>query len=257
MSEDLLKEIEHFINSGIGDPGRLQHIKESLLKEKTLYISDQNYLDKLVYNHSIFKKIHDNPQDSNDKKQSDLSSEELNKRTIESIQEESSEIDKLKQNMSKAQSKIEDMEEIIKKQESKSNLQNYKSEGATLVLSIVVGLFGVMGVGHLYIGKIKRGIIIMIIGFSLWTVLLIPIIFLGISDDFDESMFDDIEFVQYSNEKRTQEDMMGALIGFIAAVLIVTIGYIVLYIWQIFDSRKLCKMYNVIWKRMELHCGNN
>ena len=243
MSEDLLKEIEHFISSGLGDLGRLQHIKESLLKGKTLYMSDQNYLDKLISEHSTFKKISGNPSESNDKKQPNSSSEELEKRITEPTEEKSSDIDKLKQNMSKAQSKIEDIEEIIKKQESKPNLRDYKSEGSTLVLSIVVGLFGVMGVGHLYIGKIKRGIIIMIIGFSLWTVLLVPILFLGISDEFDDSMLNDIEFVQYSNEK-SQEGAMAALIGLFVAIVAVTIGYIVLYIWQIFDSRKLCKMYN-------------
>ena len=42
--------------------------------------------------------------------------------------------------MSQAQSKIEDMEEIIKKQESKSRLHHYKNEGTALVLSIVVRL---------------------------------------------------------------------------------------------------------------------
>ena len=244
MSEELLQKIEHFINSGIGDPGRLQHIKDSLLKGKILYTSDQKYLDKLVSEHPISKKIHDNSSDYNDKKQPDSSSEELDKPTTNSTEENSSEIDELKQNMSKAQSKIEDMEEIIKKQESKSNLQHYKSESTTLVLSIVVGLFGIMGVGHLYIGKIKRGVIIMLIGFSLWTVLLVPIMFLGISNEFDESMLTNIEFVQYTNEKRSQEEVMAALIGLVAAIIVVTVGYLVLFIWQIFDSRKLCKKYN-------------
>ena len=245
MSEETLKQIEHFISSGIGDPGRLQHIRESLLNGKTLYISDQNYLDKLISEYSIFKNTHEDPQDSNDNKQLNSSSDKLDKPpSDEPTEEKSSEIDKLKQNMSKTQSKIEDMEEIIKKQESKSNLRHYKSEGATLVLSIVVGLFGVMGVGHIYIGKVKRGIIIMVIGFSLWTVLLVPIVFLGISDDFDESMFDNIEFVQYSNAQKSQENAVAALIGLVVAILVVTIGYLVLFIWQIFDSRKLCKMYN-------------
>ncbi|MDA8000136.1 MAG: zinc ribbon domain-containing protein [Alphaproteobacteria bacterium] len=38
----------------------------------------------------------------------------------------------------------------------------YKSEGTTLVLSIVLGLLGVQGVGHLYVGRIGRGVGILV-----------------------------------------------------------------------------------------------
>ncbi|MDH3657006.1 MAG: site-specific integrase [Nitrosopumilus sp.] len=127
--------------------------------------------------------------------------------------------------------------------ESKPKPSEYKSESATLVLSIVVGLFGIMGVGHLYIGKIRRGIIIMVIGFSLWTVVFIPFLFLGIGDEIEQSITADMEFLQYSGGL-PQKDTSAVLIGFVIAIMAVSIGYLVLYIWQIFDSRKLCKRYN-------------
>lgn len=47
--------------------------------------------------------------------------------------------------------------------------QNYrqsflKSEGTTLVLSLILGLFGVLGVGYMYIGKIVKGVLFLIVG---------------------------------------------------------------------------------------------
>ena len=66
------------------------------------------------------------------------------------------------------------------------------------------------------------------------------------SDKFDESMFDNIEFVQYTNEQRSQKSAIAALIGLVVAILVVTIGYLVLFIWQIFDSRKQALNYTTI-----------
>ena len=43
----------------------------------------------------------------------------------------------------------------------------WKSEGTTLVLTIVLGLFGFGGVGHLYLGQLGKGIGILIVGIIL------------------------------------------------------------------------------------------
>jgi len=42
-----------------------------------------------------------------------------------------------------------------------------KNEGTTLVLAIIFGLFGFLGLGHIYIGKTGRGIWLLIIGWIL------------------------------------------------------------------------------------------
>ena len=42
-----------------------------------------------------------------------------------------------------------------------------KDTGITLLFGVLLGLFSIMGVGHLYIGKKKRGIAIMLGGFAL------------------------------------------------------------------------------------------
>ena len=43
----------------------------------------------------------------------------------------------------------------------------WKSMGVTIVLTVVLGIFGIGGIGHLYLGKIIKGIVILIVGIIL------------------------------------------------------------------------------------------
>ena len=86
----------------------------------------------------------------------------------------------------------------------------WKSESTTLVLSIILGLFGIQGVGHLYIGKIGKGI----------AYLIGSLIVLGIAIGL-------------------MSTGVGVIIG--GPLLIV---YFIMFIFQILDSRKLCNYYN-------------
>jgi TM2 domain-containing membrane protein YozV len=43
----------------------------------------------------------------------------------------------------------------------------WKSEGTTLILTIILGIFGFGGIGHIYLGNITRGITILIVGIIL------------------------------------------------------------------------------------------
>jgi len=82
----------------------------------------------------------------------------------------------------------------------------YKSEGTTLVLAIVCGLIIFQGIGQMYVGKIGRGIGVLILGLFL-VVIGLATVWFGV----------------------------GAIF---------LIGYFILFIWQIFDARKLCREYN-------------
>jgi len=53
----------------------------------------------------------------------------------------------------------------------------WKSEGTTLILTIVLGIFGFGGIGHIYLGNITRGITILVVGIIL---LIISIFTFGI-----------------------------------------------------------------------------
>jgi len=52
---------------------------------------------------------------------------------------------------------------------AQANMQSplFKSTATTVVLALVLGIFGICGVGHFYIGKISRGVVLLIIGIIL------------------------------------------------------------------------------------------
>ena len=77
----------------------------------------------------------------------------------------------------------------------------YKNEGTGLILSIVLGLFCLNGIGQIYAGKVGRGIGIMI---GSWVLIVVGVLTLGIG----------------------------------------LIAYLAIFIWQIFDTKKLCREYN-------------
>ncbi len=77
---------------------------------------------------------------------------------------------------SKCGSSIEnDSKKIPTPKESATNTQSsglqrkpeWKSEGTTLILTIILGIFGFGGIGHIYLGNITRGIVILIVGIVL------------------------------------------------------------------------------------------
>ena len=80
-------------------------------------------------------------------------------------------------------------EEYISRSEDTGSKQNvnsgnvlqrppeWKSMGVTMVLTVVLGIVGLGGIGHLYLGKIIKGIVILIVGiilllFTIMTVLM-------------------------------------------------------------------------------------
>jgi len=81
------------------------------------------------------------------------------------------------------------------------NYAGYKTESTTLILAIVLGIIGLPGIGHMYVGKVGKGVGILIGGMVL---LGIGIVTMGIG----------------------------------------IIVYLILFIWQIFNSRNLCRQYN-------------
>ncbi len=210
MDEGLLNKIQELIEKGVGDIPRLEDIKERLEAGKKLYQSDQDYINKILSKYGLVDTA------SEDKTISEL--EKALRRTTE---------------------KIEEMEKKIEIQEKKTDsVKHYKSEGTTLVLSIVVGLLGIMGVGHIYLGRVRRGAIILIIGMIGWGGLFVPFVMLGMFSELEESSVDPTA-------------MMGMMAGFGVIVIVWGIGMFVLFIWQILNSRKLCKQYNEYFEEHE------
>ena len=93
----------------------------------------------------------------------------------------------------------------------------WKSESTTLLFSILLGLFGLQGVGHIYVGKVSRGIVILIGSLALWIIIVMAMI---------RSMY------AYQSD---------SLLAFAITLLIV---YFIIFIYQVRDARKLCREYN-------------
>ena len=93
-----------------------------------------------------------------------------------------------------------------------------KSMALTTILAFLV-----IGVGHIYIGRVKRGIALLVIGLVVGTLISVMAVLLlpqgGTSSITDLSLF-------------------------LAVFVAVSIGSLVFFIWQILDARKGCKRYN-------------
>ena len=77
----------------------------------------------------------------------------------------------------------------------------YKNEGTALILSIILGLFCICGIGQIYAGKVGRGVAMLIVGIVL---IVVAALTYGVG----------------------------------------LIAYLGFFIWQIFDTRNLCREYN-------------
>ena len=82
----------------------------------------------------------------------------------------------------------------------------YKTEGTAMILSIILGLFLCQGVGHIYIGRTQRGVILLIASLA------------GL--------------------------VVGVITLAIGVGILILVGVFVLFIWQIFDCQKQCRVYN-------------
>lgn len=96
-----------------------------------------------------------------------------------------------------------------------------KSESTTLALSIIPGLFGLSGLGHIYIGKTTKGVVILVASIiSVW-IFGIP---LTLQDS--NTWFSPIPRTPYFG-------------------IVLLIAYVNVYLWQIIDSRRSCQRYNL------------
>ena len=93
----------------------------------------------------------------------------------------------------------------------------YKSESTTLILSIILGLLGLNGIGHIYVGKVLLGITILIGSIILYAVAII-------------GLFASISLLDFGV----------SLAGYVAMLA----AFFALFIWQIIHSRNLCRKYN-------------
>ena len=104
----------------------------------------------------------------------------------------------------------------------------YKSPGTAALIAFIGGIFALLGLGHIYIGNVGRGIGILISGIIIYVMYIIIIIF---SLSLQGLLFLGVD-----------ESPIG--IEAILIIFVLGIAYFVLWIWQIFNARKLAKKFN-------------
>lgn len=110
----------------------------------------------------------------------------------------------------------------------------YKSPGTAALIAFIGGIFALPGIGHIYVGRVGRGIGILVIGLIVYALIVASIFSVGFLAGFEET-------------NATSESASAGL-GAIAMMLVLSIVYIILFIWQIFNARKLAKKFNEVVK---------
>ncbi|HET6457330.1 MAG TPA: hypothetical protein VFG24_00420, partial [Nitrosopumilaceae archaeon] len=159
MSYDSVRSIHRLIEQGIGDAARLEYILDRLEKGKYLYLSDQKYLESLLSSNqitmteSVETKVESNALGKLEKDLMNLNSQ------LENILRNKRQTDKGIED----QAIVESQKQDIRKFKHEPTITSNKNEEVTLILSVVLGLVSLQGIGHMYVRRIARGAGILIL----------------------------------------------------------------------------------------------
>ncbi len=222
-----LEDVSNLLKLGIGDLGRLEYIKQTLENNKMMYVSDREYLQKLVRQHlsnentSEVQTMKEKPPETNEEKSSieDVEHSQFCGKCGKKIESKNNfcpicgtSLNNPTQMHNNTPNPNPPNNDYNNNYHQNSNpIIGLKDPTLTLILSILLGC----GVGHLYVGNIKKGIRIMI-----GTILLVVIGGVLIAT---------------------------GIFAILGAPLI--IAAFVLFIWQITDAIKLCRQCNEHLKR--------
>jgi len=106
----------------------------------------------------------------------------------------------------------------------------YKSPGTAALIAFIGGIFALLGLGHIFVGKIGKGFGILVSGIIIYVLFVIMAI--SLPGMLLLGLF----------ESSTGDSGIGEII--IIVMFILGIAYLVLWIWQIFNARKLAKKFN-------------
>lgn len=125
----------------------------------------------------------------------------------------------------------------------------FKSGGIAFILAFFFGLFLFNGIGHMYIGKVRRGVGFLLLGWLIYSLLLVFLIFtigLNIGQFFDlysnqytvPGINDDL-IPQNSIDSESFDSNMPMPLLFIFGII-----YLVYWIAQAADANRLAKKFN-------------
>jgi TM2 domain-containing membrane protein YozV len=215
MSYDSVRSVHRLIEEGIGDAARLEYILDRLEKGKYLYLSDQKYLENLLSSNqmnmteSAEPKVESNALEKLENDLMNLNSQLENILRNKRITNRSTENHPI----------VESQKQETQKLKHKPAITSNKNEEITLILSVVLGLISLQGIGHMYVGRIARGTGILVLSLLI-------------------SAFS----ISYVIGFIPKETIPNTVSVFFLPILVA--GYFMLYVFQILDGRRLCVVYN-------------
>jgi hypothetical protein len=105
-----------------------------------------------------------------------------------------------------------------------------KSEETSVLLAFFLGLFFILGVAHIYLGRFKKGAMLFLAGVLCYGVSVAGMVLYHASAP--EQCFG------YGICLKPHND------NYLTMPLVFGIGYLGIWIWQILDARKICRDYN-------------
>lgn len=111
---------------------------------------------------------------------------------------------------------------------TKAGRGEVKSEGTAMALAGALGFFHILGIGHMYVGRVERGLVLLLTGIAL---AILGYVFLNIffgSAHYDYWWSSSVDY-EYG--------------WLVPAILFLVFGF-GLWIWHIFDARAVCREHN-------------
>ena len=207
------------MESGIGDRDRLQYILNTVSEGKYLYLSDKNYLENLLQSIPVQKESSSSRSENNDVVNELLNELRFLSKKMDRI-ERAGKFDIEEKSKSKSTELYQNLEQEKPNEEIFKKKATPKNEDLTLALSIILGLVGLAGISQIYLNKVAKGVGIMIISFML------------------------IGSIIYFISPKMPENEFNIPIAKSSFLIVASVGYLGLYVYQIFDARKLCLTYN-------------
>ena len=111
-------------------------------------------------------------------------------------------------------------------------MKTLKNEKVAILLAVLPGAVGFLGIGHFYVGRIRRGLILLMGAWGLAGTSLFCFIASAMSTMvIPPPGYPKVEVPAYS-----------LVFGVVGVVLL--LGLVALWIWQIFDAKGVCRNYN-------------
>jgi len=138
---------------------------------------------------------------------------------------ESDTVTKLKNEIKNMNEKMENISRQSSTHSITNKLRQYKSVGITAVLAGVLGIFGLWGIGHFYVGEKRKGVAFLVTG--IFFIFFIVVLLSG-ATYWTNGNIETMEQFTFVNS-------VGLVLG---------IPYIILYVTQIITAILLCQKHN-------------